>query len=641
MTMARRTLNRGLAARILPLLFTALALLPPVHLAQGAEPSRPPEPESNPGAGMIKAAEPTRLETESAGVHGQLPVAPEVVSPGNRGDLDYTIVAEPLHGRVGLAAPEEGADIFRTKRSRLGYFAYRPEEGFIGEDSFAYTVRNETTGLFFRGEVVITVKPPPAVVLQKFEVGADRVRATRMRAVALATRPNTPITAKLPGHAESMSPADLAGAAEPRIAYRLDAQAKPRHGMARLDPESGQLTYAPDPGYIGEDRLGYYTVDENNPHLGAANEVVIVVEPIRHSRRLEVDRSRGRPVDLVFVINNSPSMAAHQGRIAANLGRFRRLFHDRELDYRIGVLTTDFVNLDPALRNEQQRLFKEVRSVRIDAAGRPVTDARGRPQPVTKTVASNGALVALPGLPEPWVTPATPDGVFAELVKVGTNGDSNRTAFTAVYNFVADFQQGRHAFLRPGAQTIVVFFMDEEETRMARWNEGSPEGARTEWIEDGRLPDLIRRHNARRPQAPQTLDGYINQWVLRPFVIVKGNRRGAVEMHAVVAPDNLSHRRAAELTGGTVLNIRDDFSAPLAALGDRIADTVAVALEPVSANATFHAPSLKVRVDGRAVPADPRDGFTYDAQTHSLRFHGAGKRQTDRARIEITYDEHL
>ena len=639
--MARRTLTRGLAARILSVLLTALVLPPTAQLAKGAEPAQPPEPGRGPESGILPSAEPTRLETESAGVHGQLPVAPEVVSADTRGDLVYSIVAEPLHGRVGLAAAEEGADLFRTKRSRLGYFAYRPEEGFTGEDSFVYTVRNETTGLVFQGKVVIAVKPPPAVVLQKFEVGADRVRATRMRSVALTTRPNTPVSAKLPGHAESLSPADLAGAAEPRIAYRLDAQAKPRHGTARLDPASGQLTYAPDPGYIGEDRLGYYTVDENNPHLGAANEVVIVVEPVRNPRRLEVDRSRGRPVDLIFVINNSPSMAAHQGRIAANLGRFRQLFHARELDYRIGVLTTDFVNLDPELRPEQQRLFKEVRSARIDAAGRPVTDARGRPLPVTKTVASNGALVTLPILPQPWVTPATPDGIFAELVKVGTNGASNRTAFTAVYNFVADAQQGRHAFLRPEAPTIVVFFMDEEETRMARWNEGSAGDARAEWIEDGRLPDLLRRHNARHPKAPQTLDGYINQWVLRPFIIVKGNRRGAVEMHAVVAPDNISHRRAAELTGGTVLNIRDDFSAPLAALGDRIADTVAVALEPVSANATFHATSLKVRVDGREVPADPRDGFSYDAQTHSVRFQGAAKRQADRARIEITYDEHL
>lgn len=636
--MALRTITRGLMARIAPIL-AGWALLSPG--ASGAESPRPVIEPRGPEAAVISASEPTRFETENTGVHGQLAVAPELVSADTRSDLVYAIVAEPLHGRVGLAGAEEGADLFRTKTSRLGYFAYRPEEGFTGEDSFVYTVRNETTGLVFRGTVVIAVKPPPAVVLQRFEVGADRVRSVNARGVALTTRPNTPVTGKLPNHQDFMAAADLAGIADPRIAYRLDAGSRPRHGTARLDPASGQLTYAPDPGFIGEDRLGYYTVDENNPHLGAGNEVVIMVEPLRNTRRIEVDRSRGRPVDLVFVINNSPSMAAHQERIAATLGRFRRLFHARELDYRIGVLTTDFVNADPLLKPEQQRLFKEVRAVGLDASGRPATDSRGRPQMVTKLVASNGALVTLPALPQPWVIPATPDGVFAELVRVGTNGDSNRTAFTAVYNFVAGFHLGQHQFLRPEAPTVVVFFMDEEETRMARWNEDRPGRKEAEWVEDGRLPELLRRHNARHPKAPQTLDGYINQWVLRPFIIAKGNRRGAIEMHAVVAPDNISHRRAAELTGGTVLNIRDDFSESLARLGDRIADTVAVPLEPVTPNAAFHAPSLRVRVDGRDVPADGRDGFIYDPRTHSVRFQGAAGKQAQRARIEITYEEHL
>src|ERR1035441_2304033 len=100
-----------------------------------------------------------------------------------------------------------------------------------------------------------------------------------------------------------------------------------------------------------------------------------------------------------------------------------------------------------------------------------------------------------------------------------------------------------------------------------------------EWIEDGKLPDLLKQYNARNPTKRLTLDGYIEQWVLRPFIIVKGNKRGKLEMHAVVSPSNISHRRAAELTGGTVLNIESDFSGPLAALGDRIAETVAVALD--------------------------------------------------------------
>jgi len=334
-------------------------------------------------------------------------------------------------------------------------------------------------------------------------------------------------------------------------------------------------------------------------------------------------------------------MAAHQSRIAANLSRFRQLFHTRDLDYRIGVLTSDFVHAEPGRRPDEQRFFKEVRSVQLDPAGNPVLDSRDRPKQMTKRVASNGNLVTLPVMAQPWVTPRTPDSLFAELVKVGTKGDSNRTAFTSVYNFVAGYYNKQHAFLRPDATTIVVFFMDEEETRMALWKE-QRDGSRTaEWMEKGKLPDLLNQYNARNPRVRQTLDGYINYWVLRPFIIAKGNKRGKLEMHAVVSPNNISHRRAAELTGGTVLNIESDFSAPLAALGDRIADTVAVALEPLDPGANFYPKSLRVLVDGEEVPLDPENGYTYDELTHSVVFLGAAKKKAFTAQIDITYEEHM
>jgi hypothetical protein len=456
----------------------------------------------------------------------------------------------------------------------------------------------------------------------------------------LATRPNRPVTHKLPSHEDFMTPADRTAVTDPKVAYVLDDAAKPQNGTATLDRTTGNLSYAPNPGFVGDDHFKYYTVDENNPHLGVENAVVVSVEPIRHEKHVSVDRSRSREVDLVFVINNSPSMAAHQRRIADNLSRFRQLFHTRDLDYRIGVLTTDFVNSDPS-RGDDQRFFKQVRSPEIDAAGHPVLDSRGRPKMMTKRVASNGTLVTLPVMAQPWVTPQTPDGVFAELVKVGTNGDSNRTAFTAVYNFVAGYYNKQHAFLRPEATTFVVFFMDEEETRMATWKPSKKGPPEAEWVEDGTLPELLKAYNARHPANRQTLDGYINTWVLRPFIIAKGNKRGNVEMHAVVSPGNVSHRRAAELTGGTVLNIESDFSAPLAALGDRIADTVAVALPPVESGAQFAKKSVRVLVDGLEVARDPENGYVYDELTHSIRFQGAAKKKAFAAKIDITYEEQL
>jgi hypothetical protein len=176
---------------------------------------------------------------------------------------------------------------------------------------------------------------------------------------------------------------------------------------------------------------------------------------------------------------------------------------------------------------------------------------------------------------------------------------------------------------------------------MALWKEqrnGAPPVA--EWIENGKLPDLLNAYNQRNPAKRQTLDGYINYWVVRPFTLVKGNQRGKIEMHAVVSPKNISHRRAAELTGGTVLNIESDFSAPLAALGDRIADTVAVALNPVGPDATLYKKSLRVLVDGEEVRADPENGYVYDERTHSIRFQGAAKKKAFAAKIAITYEEH-
>lgn len=590
-------------------------------------------------AEAIVSTTPMTFVAESGGVFGQLSVAPEIVTPDTRSDLVYTITEEPAHGRVGLAGGEDESDFFANKRARLAYFAYRAHDDFEGEDSFSYTVRNETSGLVFKNTVVVSVKLPAPVELPQLDVSDSQARGIEGREVLLTTRPNSPVVHKVPSHEDFMVPEDRAGIIDAKVSYLLDDKAGPQNGSAQLDRATGLLTYAPNPGFIGEDRFKYYTVDENNKHLGVDNIVTVRIEPVRTVKHVTADRSRSREVDLVFVINNSPSMAAHQERIAANLSRFRSLFHTRDLDYRIGVLTTDFVSAD-ARRSGDMPYYKEVRSVQLDRSGNPVLDRRERPKTETKRVASNGNLVTLPVMDAPWVTRETPDGIFAELVKVGTNGDSNRTAFTAVYNFVAGYYNKQHAFLRPDATTIVVFFMDEEETRMATWKALKDGEREAEWVEDGELPDLIKQYNAREPDARQTLDGYINAWVVRPFVIAKGNRRGKLEMHAVVSPDNISHRRAAELTGGTVLNIQSDFSVELAELGDRIADTVAVALDPLERNATLYQKSLRVLVDGQEVPQNPENGFIYDELTHSIRFQGPARQQAFTAKIDITYEEH-
>ena len=583
-------------------------------------------------AQTIVAEQPMQLLAEGQGVSGQLYFPPEIASQEMPDTLVFTITSPPIHGRVGLAGDDE-EDFFNNTTARLSYFAYRPEDDYEGSDSFTYQVRNQITGLVYQSEVIIEVTPPPALEMDSFEVSTVRDRAVTAVPVTLQTRPNLAISSKIPSHEDFMSEADRLSIIDAKIAYVIDERAKPAHGTARLNRITGELSYSPDPGFIGEDHFSYYTFDENNQEIGVENSVVIMVEPIRILKTKVADRSSSREVDLVFVINNSPSMEPHQSRIAENLQRFRQLFETQDLDYRIGVITTDFVNAGA-------RTYKRVRGTELDDSGQPVLDRKGNPRRKTKQVASNGNLVTLPVMPQPWITRQTPDSVFAELVKVGTNGDSNRTAFTSVYNFVADAYNGKHSLLRPEATTIVVFFMDEEETRMATRREARDGTLRSEWIENGTLPELLQAYNEKNPTDRQTLDGYINYWVLRPFIIVKGNQRGKIEMHAVVSPTNVSHRRAAELTGGTVLNIESNFSASLAALGDRIANTVAVALDPISIGNTLYQPSIRVLADGQEISKDPQNGYIYDELTHSIRFQGRSKETAFTAIINVTYEEH-
>src|SRR3954470_6854088 len=77
----------------------------------------------------IVSTTPMEIEADDGGAHGQLVVAPEALTPDTRTDLIYTITAEPLYGRVGLAGGGEEADFFKNKTSRLGYFAYRAHDG--------------------------------------------------------------------------------------------------------------------------------------------------------------------------------------------------------------------------------------------------------------------------------------------------------------------------------------------------------------------------------------------------------------------------------------------------------------------------------------------------------------------------------
>src|SRR4051812_45211235 len=177
----------------------------------------------------IVSTMPMQFEAAGSGVSGQLVVSQEIIRAETRNDLVYTITTEPEHGRVGLAGGEDENDFYNNKTGRLGYFAYQPKVDYVGEDSFTYTVRNETSGLVFKNRVVIKVTPLAPLELDKFTVKKDRDRPMNVQPVTLTTRPNTTVAQKVPNHQDFMTETDRASITDPKVIYALDDKAHPQH----------------------------------------------------------------------------------------------------------------------------------------------------------------------------------------------------------------------------------------------------------------------------------------------------------------------------------------------------------------------------------------------------------------------------
>lgn len=138
--------------------------------------------------------------------------------------------------------------------------------------------------------------------------------------------------------------------------------------------------------------------------------------------------------DVLFVVDNSPSMAEEQALMAENFPSMFAWLAASTVDWHLGVISTD-------LEAGQGRLVSALGGIR-------------------------------------WIEPTTPDGEarFAEMVSLGTGGSGfeqgRATAYAALVDQADTHNEG---FQRPDAGLHLVFVSDE--------NDGSASPTRAEWIE--------------------------------------------------------------------------------------------------------------------------------------------------------------
>jgi hypothetical protein len=162
--------------------------------------------------------------------------APAVLIPA-----DVQVVIAPSHG---TAVPESDGSIL-----------YAPTAGYVGSDSFTYTVKDNNQNVSLPGLVSITINAPPP------PTAGD---------VAATTASSTPVTINVLSSDLAVAPATL-------VPADVQIARVPSHGTA-VPQSNGSILYTPTIGYSGGDSFTY-TVQDTNADVSAPGTVSISISP--------------------------------------------------------------------------------------------------------------------------------------------------------------------------------------------------------------------------------------------------------------------------------------------------------------------------------------------------------------------------
>ncbi len=271
-------------------------------------------------------------------------------------------------------------------------------------------------------------------------------------------------------------------------------------------------------------------------------------------------------VDLLFVVDNSFSMAEEQAALAAGFTSFIAEIETAGVDFHLGVISTSQETDDP----ERGRMI-------------------GSPRFLTND--------------DDYVTE------FANRVTVGVNGSDKEKGLLAVSLALSEeLLAGVHFdFLREDANLLVVFVSDEEDCS-----------------DNGRLDGFDADACYTEPDLLVSPTDYINQ--LRQ---TKRGREELISVAAVIGPNGPSACentwpgfRYVELVqefGGKLGSICEtDWSAMLYDIG---LNAAGISTDFLMSEAAVP-DTIKVRVDGEIIPEDSLDGWRYDAGEWEIEFRG-------------------
>lgn len=304
-----------------------------------------------------------------------------------------------------------------------------------------------------------------------------------------------------------------------------------------------------------------------------------------------------KPVDVLWVVDNSGSMASSQTNLANNFRSFIQQFESKGYDFRMAVGTTD-AYLKLHYNQDSRARFK---------------DGSGTNRTGIYVMDKN--------------TPNLED-VFTKNVRVGTNGSGDERAFESMKQLLLNPLNSD--FRRAGAYLAIIIVSDEEDTSHYDWFNGTNSYVFTDNPNDPVLfnpatnpihPTLNPQHGWHTPEMFKSfLDTFTSSSTTNRNYVVNSItiKDEACRTQLAQNSQKLAPRvqNFSELTGGTAFSLCQPFDQVLDAIQQQVlraAATFQLNREPIVS-------TIVVRVNGQVIPQDPVTGWIYDAATNSVIF---------------------
>lgn len=291
------------------------------------------------------------------------------------------------------------------------------------------------------------------------------------------------------------------------------------------------------------------------------------------------------PIDILWVIDNSGSMATSQGQVATNVAAFIDKFKETEFDFQIAVTTT--------AAYQSQAMFGGNQSHSLFRDG-------------TDQTAHTGVFV---------INPDTPniETVFQTNILQGINGSPDERGFQSMESALLNVTNAATPFPRPGAYLAVIFLTDEEDfswsgtANIQLDGSGMPNSS-----QDPRLDPISKTTDFLDQLTNSTVDK--KNYVVNTIAIF--DQACLDQLSTAFSGRRIAERYAAltDATGGIKASLCGDFSEILSGMTDSILIQTTkfyLTREPIQS-------SIQVIVDDVVIPSTDWD---YNASENSISFH--------------------